>query len=392
MIEKKAKSYFQKWEAQSLLDKKGALIVGSQTESITLKVFLVIVAIAVVFCLLSEYIVFVITLAIAVFLVTNQSADHFVFSVDGFAGPKGIKYSYRDISLITEGSSCEIIGKDHRFVTHKYIQINVKNEILTINDDLNNYNIVLPFLRDLSVTKELDNTYYHSMTMLFSLILSTGPIDDSFHCLGMDFVKQYMSESSYKNYDYEREISSFMNYYDPRKDYININKIGQSLKQKRVKYEDLLELMSALFGCAYSYDHYIDDNELTCLDKIAHALGIRKLDFNLLKCRYIKEKREESKQKGSEDYSKWGDEYNKTVSTLFKSACALLNVKETASLEEIKNAYRAKVKLCHPDTLSANASEKEREEAAEEFRALTEAYDFLCGEVGANAIRPYGSS
>ena len=35
------------------------------------------------------------------------------------------------------------------------------------------------------------------------------------------------------------------------------------------------------------------------------------------------------------------------------------------------------VKRYHPDSLSANASEEEKEEAAARFRSIHEAYDFL---------------
>ena len=56
-------------------------------------------------------------------------------------------------------------------------------------------------------------------------------------------------------------------------------------------------------------------------------------------------------------------------------------MKDNASLEDVKSAYRAKVKLCHPDMLPIDASEKDRKNAAVEFRSLTEAYDFLCEEL-----------
>ncbi|MDD5431324.1 MAG: DnaJ domain-containing protein, partial [Candidatus Pacebacteria bacterium] len=55
----------------------------------------------------------------------------------------------------------------------------------------------------------------------------------------------------------------------------------------------------------------------------------------------------------------------------------VLGVAETASLEEIKKAYRKLVMQFHPDRQPQNASAKKKKEAEEKFKEISEAYEVL---------------
>lgn len=60
------------------------------------------------------------------------------------------------------------------------------------------------------------------------------------------------------------------------------------------------------------------------------------------------------------------------------SACELLGLSRRASLAEIKQAYRRKVSLCHPDKLQARqASQAEMIEAQDMALELRRAYELL---------------
>ena len=161
------------------------------------------------------------------------------------------------------------------------------------------------------------------------------------------------------------------------------------------KYSERMELMEVLFQIAYSQDG-VSDVEVDLLREVAHYLCIKSWDLSgfLYKYEYMvdeqqkKQKKQEEerkrakKDKGSEEGS---GERQKTHETRFKNvtntrtkeALQLLEITENVDAQGIKSAYRKLVKRYHPDSLPANVSEKEKEEAAARFRSIHEAYEFL---------------
>jgi DnaJ domain len=59
----------------------------------------------------------------------------------------------------------------------------------------------------------------------------------------------------------------------------------------------------------------------------------------------------------------------------------VLNVSSGASAEDIKNAYRAAIKRCHPDTV-ADRSDRIKEAALEEAQLINDAYNRIRSERG----------
>ncbi len=160
------------------------------------------------------------------------------------------------------------------------------------------------------------------------------------------------------------------------------------------KYSERMEFMDVLFQIAYSQEG-VSDVEVDLLREMAHYLCIKSWDFTgfLYKYEYMmdeqqkKQKKQEEKRKRTEkDKSETGrNERQKAHETRFKNvtntrtreALQLLEITENADEQEIKSAYRRLAKMYHPDTLPANVSEKEKEEAAARFRSIHEAYEFL---------------
>ena len=160
------------------------------------------------------------------------------------------------------------------------------------------------------------------------------------------------------------------------------------------KYSERMEFMDALFQIAYSQDG-VSDVEVDMLREVAHYLCIKSWDFTgfLYKYEYMmdeqqkKQKRQEEERNRTEkDKESAGkNERKKAHEARFKNvtnartreALQLLEITENADEQEIKSAYRRLAKKYHPDTLPANISEEEREEAVARFRSIHEAYDFL---------------
>lgn len=63
-----------------------------------------------------------------------------------------------------------------------------------------------------------------------------------------------------------------------------------------------------------------------------------------------------------------------------RNALSVLGLKDPVLLKDIKKAYRAAAVECHPDK-TTRLTESEQQQAAERFRALQEAYEWLLNEV-----------
>ncbi|MBO7606023.1 MAG: DnaJ domain-containing protein [Paludibacteraceae bacterium] len=175
-----------------------------------------------------------------------------------------------------------------------------------------------------------------------------------------------------------------------------VSDISSNLFSKYLKkYVDRMEFMDILFQIAYSQAG-VSDEEVNLLREVAYSLYIRSWDFTslLYKYEYIKEEGEKQQKKEQKRAGNTGkknrtenekSEGQKTSENRFKSvaktrkmeALQLLEITEGADEQEIKSAYRRMAKKYHPDTLSANVSEEEKEAAAARFRSIHEAYDFL---------------
>ena len=174
----------------------------------------------------------------------------------------------------------------------------------------------------------------------------------------------------------------------------NISDLSSAILSKIIKkYSERMDFMDSLFQIAYSQDG-VSDVEVDLLREVAHYLCIKSWDFTgfLYKYEYLmdeqqkKQKKQEEEQKRTENGSGAGENerhkshktrFKNVTSTRTKEALQLLEITENADEQEIKSAYRRMAKKYHPDTLSANVSEKEKEEAVARFRSINEAYEFL---------------
>ena len=222
--------------------------------------------------------------------------------------------------------------------------------------------------------------FYEDMFRLFANVICLKE-DAAYRARGWEAALKYLSplsESKYCVYDCEEHLLRCME--EDRQEYIDT--CLAILKNKGVDYADRLELLSHLFECAYASDGMVDEEELEHLSRIAYYLRIKDWDLLSLKCHFEAMKQNQyDGQTESEEQTKQRERYQSACSNRTKEAYKILGLSEKASLEEVKAAYRAQVKTCHPDILPPTATETEREEAAIRFRSLTEAYDFLCEEL-----------
>ena len=237
----------------------------------------------------------------------------------------------------------------------------------------------------------LKQRYYTDMIRLFANMICLR-MGDSYQDAGYQCLMKYLSESAFRKYDYTHDLSEQIERFRgfrkkgsvPSKDsFVNISL--SIVENKGSDYADRLELLSHLFECAYASDGLVDEEELNRLSRIAFYLCIKDWDFLSLRYRFETEKQSRERQSGEEN-ARQRERCQFSYSSRKREAYNLLGLKVDATIEEVKTAYRTQVKSCHPDTLPPTATIKEREEASQRFRTITEAYDFLCAELSKEPV------
>lgn len=122
---------------------------------------------------------------------------------------------------------------------------------------------------------------------------------------------------------------------------------------KHMNHASRLQLLHFLFGVAKS-DGMVSARELEKIHTIAGYLNINEYDFNSIKAMF----------------------YNEV-----DSAYKILEIDKSASVSEIKKAYRKMVKKYHPDKL-VNLGPEHVKGAEEKFRQVQKAYEQLQKEKG----------
>ena len=165
----------------------------------------------------------------------------------------------------------------------------------------------------------------------------------------LDYVRQYFVQS----YGKERANATFKVFNDVvKKREISAEKICNLLRN-RMRYESRLQMLHFLFSIAQA-DGVVSSPEVNEISRIAGYLGIQMRDFESIKAMFFKNP---------------------------DSAYKILEIERSASVSEIKKAYRDMVKKYHPDKLQ-HMDEVYRKGAEEKFRKVQEAYEQLQKEKG----------
>ncbi|MDX1462108.1 MAG: TerB family tellurite resistance protein [Marinirhabdus sp.] len=126
-----------------------------------------------------------------------------------------------------------------------------------------------------------------------------------------------------------------------------------ALLRSRTRYESRLQILHFLFSIANA-DGHVTESEVNEINRIARHLGIQLRDFESIKAMFFKNP---------------------------DSAYKILEIDRSASVSEIKSAYRTMAKKYHPDKL-VHMDEAYQKGAEEKFRKVQEAYEQLQKERG----------
>ncbi len=185
-----------------------------------------------------------------------------------------------------------------------------------------------------------------NLLSLASLVIKAdGKVNQS----ELDYVRQYFVQA----YGKERANATFRTFNEIIKSReISAQKIGMLLRQ-RMRYESRLQVVHFLFSIANA-DGHVAAAEVNQIRSIAGFLAIQHKDFESIKAMFFKNP---------------------------DSAYKILEIERTATVSDIKKAYREMVKKYHPDKLQ-HMDEVYRKGAEEKFRKVQEAYEQLQKEKG----------
>jgi DnaJ like chaperone protein len=153
----------------------------------------------------------------------------------------------------------------------------------------------------------------------------------------------------------------FISNYGPQKASTIFEKFNEEIKKdkqnisdlteifiKQAQYETRLQILHFLFGVANA-DGVVSQTELTKVEQISAALGIRQSDMQSIKAMFIKD---------------------------IDNAYTILEIISSATDDEVKKAYRTMAKKYHPDKLRSKDPALIKG-AKEKFQKVQEAYEVI---------------
>ena len=184
-----------------------------------------------------------------------------------------------------------------------------------------------------------------SLLVLASIVIKA---DDHQDQRELDFVRQQFTSM----YGKERANHAFKLFKNISKQSISTRQVCNQIRQM-MDHPSRLQLLHFLFGIAKA-DTYVTENEIRQIYTISGYLGISSKDFESIKAMF----------------------FNST-----ENAYKILEIDKSASVDEIKKAYRKMAKKYHPDRL-IHLGKEHQKGAEEKFRQVQEAYEQLQKERG----------
>jgi DnaJ like chaperone protein len=164
----------------------------------------------------------------------------------------------------------------------------------------------------------------------------------------LEYIRQFFT----RNFGAEHTQQRMLLLREILKQDIPLSQVCAQIRQN-VDHSSRLELLHLLFGVANS-DGEISDSELVVLEQIAHLTGISQKDLTSIRAMFVQER---------------------------GAAYKILEIEKTASIDDIKKAYRKMAMKYHPDKVH-HLGQDYMKDAQEKFRKINKAYEQLKKERG----------
>ena len=184
-----------------------------------------------------------------------------------------------------------------------------------------------------------------SLLVLASIVIKADGKQDQRE---LDYVRQQFSSM----YGKTRANHAFKLFKNIAKQNVSTRQVCLQIKQM-MDHPSRLQLLHFLFGIAKA-DGTVTQNEIKQIYTMSGYLGISNKDFESIKAMFFNIK---------------------------DNAYKILEIEKTATVDEIKKAYRRMAKKYHPDKV-AHLGKEHQKGAEEKFRQVQEAYETLQKERG----------
>ena len=196
--------------------------------------------------------------------------------------------------------------------------------------------------------KKMQITQGDYMFSLLVLVTAVLKADGKILRSELDYVKEFLK----RNFGAEGAKQALIILKDLTQQNIPVTDVCIQIR-KFVDHSSRLQLVHFLFGIANA-DGVLHPDELRLIQHIATTLGISPSDYNSIEAMFVPK-------------TDWA--YN------------ILEIKEQATNEEVKKAYRKMALKYHPDKVSY-LGEDVQKAASEKFQKLNQAYQAICKERG----------
>jgi len=159
----------------------------------------------------------------------------------------------------------------------------------------------------------------------------------------LEFVKKFLIN----NFGQDTATDATLLLRDLLKKDIPVNQVCDQIKM-HMEYHARIQLLHFLYGIAQA-DGHVSEDEVIKIQEIAYFLNISSEDISSIKNMFYKD---------------------------INSAYKILGIKQNATIQEIKKAYRKKAIEYHPDKVE-HLGEDIRKGAEEKFKKMNKAYEQL---------------
>lgn len=184
-----------------------------------------------------------------------------------------------------------------------------------------------------------------SLLILASIIIKADGNQDQRE---LDYVRKQFTSM----YGKERANHAFKLFKNIAKQKISTRQVCLQIKQM-MDHPSRLQLLHFLFGIAKA-DGFVTDNEVRQIYTMSGYMGISNRDFESIKAMFYDSR---------------------------ENAYKILEIKKSATDDEVKKAYRRMAKKYHPDKV-IHLGKEHQEGAEEKFRQVQEAYETIQNERG----------